>query len=86
MIGAAVVFGERFTVLQWAGVAMLVSGLFGLAGYNLRHVSVGRETLAPALGFAVATGLLVALYTTWGRLRHPGGARFRSRSWRGSSC
>ena len=63
--GAAVVFGERFSAAQWTGLAALVGGLFGLAAYNLRHVAVGRETLAPALGLAVATGLLVAAYTVW---------------------
>ncbi len=65
VMGAAAVFGERFAPLQWAGLAALVAGLFGLAAYNLRHVAVARETLAPALGLAVATGLTVALYTTW---------------------
>ena len=65
VIGAAAVFGERFTPAQWGGVAALVAGLFGLAAYNLRHVDAHRETLVPALGFALATGLMVAVYTTW---------------------
>ena len=65
VIGAYVIFGERFTALQWAGVAILLAGIFGLAAYNMRHVSMGRDTLVPALGLAVATGLFVALYTTY---------------------
>jgi drug/metabolite transporter (DMT)-like permease len=44
---------------------VLVSGIFGFAAYNLRHVLVGREQLVPALWLAVATGGFVALYTTY---------------------
>ncbi|MGR3492210.1 MAG: EamA family transporter [Shimia sp.] len=63
--GAYIVFGETFTPGQWLGVAVLVAGLFGLSAYNLRKVQVARETLVPALALAVATGLTVAIYTTW---------------------
>jgi drug/metabolite transporter (DMT)-like permease len=65
VIGAGLVFGEHFTPLQWLGIAVLLSGIFGLAGYNLRTVTLDRERMVPALGFAVATGLFVALYTTY---------------------
>ncbi|KDB03738.1 multidrug transporter [Defluviimonas sp. 20V17] len=65
VFGAMLIFGEHFTPLQWVGVAMLVAGIFGLAGYNLRHIQIDRETLAPALGLAVLTGGFVALYTTY---------------------
>ena len=65
VIGAGLLFGERFTGGQWAGMAVLLSGIFGLAAYNLRHVTVGRDTLVPALGLAVLTGAFVALYTTY---------------------
>lgn len=65
VIGAGWVFGEVFSAGQWAGVALLLAGIFGLAAYNLRHIMVSRETLVPALGFAVATGMFVALYTTY---------------------
>lgn len=65
VIGAGIIFGEHFTAGQWAGVALLVSGIFGFALYNLRHVTVDRDTLIPALGFAVATGASVAVYTTY---------------------
>ena len=65
VLGAGLVFGETFTAWQWAGVGLLVGGMFGLSAYNLRKITVGRETLVPALGLAVATGLMVALYTTW---------------------
>jgi len=65
VIGAWLLFSERFTVTQWLGVAVLLSGIFGLAAYNLRHIRVDRDTLVPALSLAFLTGLFVALYTTY---------------------
>lgn len=65
VIGAGIVFGEHFTSTQWLGVAVLISGIFGLAVYNLRTITVGRETMVPALMLAVLTGSFVALYTTY---------------------
>ncbi|WP_417248010.1 EamA family transporter [Celeribacter sp.] len=65
VIGAGIVFGEHFTGVQWAGVFTLVAGIFGLAVYNLRTITVGRETMMPALMLAVLTGAFVALYTTY---------------------
>lgn len=65
VIGASIVFGERFSVGQWLGVAVLLSGIFGLALYNLTHITPNRETLPLALGLAVLTGLFVAAYTTY---------------------
>ncbi|RBP90343.1 EamA-like transporter family protein [Rhodobacter sp. 140A] len=65
VIGAGLLFGEHFTLGQWAGVGVLLAGIYGLAFYNLRHVSTGRETMVPALALAVLTGGFVALYTTY---------------------
>lgn len=65
VIGASLVFGEHFAPMQWAGVGVLLSGIFGLAVYNLRYLETARDTLPRALAFAVATGLFVALYTTY---------------------
>ena len=65
VIGAWLLFGERFTAVQWLGVAVLLSGIYGLAIYNLRFYPLQRDTLRMALGLAVATGLFVALYTTY---------------------
>lgn len=65
VIGAGLIFGEHFTPGQWAGVAVLLTGIFGLAAYNLRHVTVDRDRLVPALALAVVTGGFVALYTTY---------------------
>lgn len=65
VIGAYVIFGERFTATQWLGVLVLMAGIFGLALYNFRKLETQRDTLPLALGFAVLTGVFVALYTTY---------------------
>ncbi|KAA0912107.1 EamA family transporter [Aquicoccus porphyridii] len=65
VIGAWLLFGEVFNPVQWLGVATLVAGIYGLALYNLRTITLDRDTMPLALGLAVMTGLFVALYTTW---------------------
>ncbi|MCA8884690.1 MAG: EamA family transporter [Rhodobacteraceae bacterium] len=65
VFGAWLIFGESFAPVQWVGVAVLTSGIFGLAVYNLIHIKVDRHTLVPALWLALATGAFVALYTTY---------------------
>jgi len=44
---------------------VLLAGIFGLAVYNLVFLEAERDTLPVALVLAVATGLFVALYTTY---------------------
>lgn len=65
VIGAYFLFNEVFSTVQWIGVATLLAGIYGLAIYNLRNLTVDRETLPLALGLAVLTGLTVAFYTTY---------------------
>ncbi len=65
VIGAYFIFGETFTWGQIGGVALLLAGIYGLAAYNLKTITLDRDTMVPALGFAVLTGLFVALYTTY---------------------
>ena len=65
VIGAGILFNEHFAPLQWLGVACLMVGIWGLAAYNLRHITVDRARLPLALGLALMTGGIVALYTTW---------------------
>lgn len=65
VLAAGVVFGEVYAPGQWVGVAVLVAGILGLAAYNLRHVTLNRDRMVPALCFAVLTGGLVAAYTTY---------------------
>ncbi|NVO23482.1 EamA family transporter [Donghicola mangrovi] len=65
VIGAFLIFGETFSAGQWLGVAILLTGIFGLALYNYIHIEVDRDTLVPALVLAFITGAFVALYTTY---------------------
>jgi drug/metabolite transporter (DMT)-like permease len=65
VIGAYLLFGETFTLVQWLGVGVLLAGIFGLAVYNYVFLVTARETLGIALLLALATGLFVALYTTY---------------------
>lgn len=65
VIGAYLIFGEVFTLTQWMGLGVLLAGIFGLAVYNLIFLEAERDTLHIALMLAVATGLFVALYTTY---------------------
>lgn len=65
VIGAYLIFGETFTLIQWLGVVVLLAGIFGLALYNYLFLETARDTLGPALAFAVMTGLMVAVYTTY---------------------
>ena len=65
VVGAYFIFGEVFTPTQWMGVAVLLSGIFGLAIYNMMYLEQERDTLGIAMIFAMITGLFVALYTTY---------------------
>ena len=65
VIGAYFVFSEVFSLTQWLGVLVLVTGIFGLAAYNLVHTNVARDLLIKALWMAALTGGFVALYTTY---------------------
>ena len=64
VIGAYLLFSESFSATQWMGVGVLLTGIYGLAVYNLRTMTVNRDTMPIALTLAVITGLFVALYTT----------------------
>lgn len=65
VVGAYFIFGEVFTPTQWMGVAVLLSGIFGLAIYNMMYLEQERDTLGIAMIFSMTTGLFVALYTTY---------------------
>ena len=65
VIGAYYLFGATFTSIQWMGVGVLLTGIFGLAAYNLLYLEAERDTLKTALLLAMLTGLFVALYTTY---------------------
>jgi drug/metabolite transporter (DMT)-like permease len=66
LVLAAIVFSEAFTPLQWAGALTLSAGIFGLAGANIRARSLdaaGLSHLKVAILAALATGVMVAVYT-----------------------
>ncbi len=65
VIFAGFVFGETFTPTQWAGVACLSGGIFALAVYNVSKAGLDRSTLMAGIAFAAATGVFVAIYTTY---------------------
>ena len=64
---ASLVFSEQYAAMQWFGVALLSGGILALAAWNLAQETapVARTRLFHAVGLAVLTGLLVALYTVW---------------------
>ena len=59
------VFDERFSIIQWLGILILLSGIFGLVAYNMRFLKTNRDRLPIALIFATATGAFVAIYTAY---------------------
>lgn len=61
-IGAIAILGERPSVLAIAGALAIVLGALVLAGdpRSLRARGAGR-----AVGYALATGVVIALYTLW---------------------
>ena len=65
VFGAYLIFDGTFTAGQWFGLCVLLCGIFGLAIYNYIYLVKDRATLVPALALAFATGLFVALYTTY---------------------
>jgi drug/metabolite transporter (DMT)-like permease len=66
---SGLVFGERFSAGQWAGLALLTGGIYGLALANVS--ALGREDpaatrrLRGAIGTALLTGAMIAVYTVW---------------------
>ena len=62
-------FGEALGAMQWAGLALLSGGIYGLALANLRAIGVAdlaaAARLRAAILTALLTGLLIAAYTTW---------------------
>jgi len=61
-LGAMVWFGERPTVLSVAGIAFVVLGLFVLTA---RPAASGGRKIEAGLGYGLAIGAFIALYTLW---------------------
>jgi drug/metabolite transporter (DMT)-like permease len=62
---AALFLGEHYALLQWLGVGLLSGAILMLAGLNLRSAEAGQAALRQGLLWALAGGLLVAVYTTY---------------------
>lgn len=65
VVGASLLFQEHFTALQWAGVATLSGAMLLLALRNMAAEQVDLRGLKIGLIWALAGGLLVAIYTVW---------------------
>jgi len=65
VIAATVFFNEHFTAMQWLGVACLSGGILLLAARNLSEEKIDLYSLKVGLAWAVAGGIMVAVYTTW---------------------
>jgi len=62
---AALFLGEHYALLQWLGVGLLSGAILMLAALNLRSAEAGQAALRQGLLWALAGGLLVAVYTTY---------------------
>jgi len=62
---AAVFLAEEYAGLQWLGVGLLSGAILMLAVVNIRDAPLGGQALRAGLGWALAGGLLVAVYTTY---------------------
>ena len=65
VIAASVIFHEHFTPVQWLGVACLSGGILLLAARNLSEETLDLHAMKIGLIWAVAGGILVAVYTTY---------------------
>ena len=65
ILAASVIFHEKFTALQWCGVACLSGGILLLALRNLAEEKLALAALKIGLLWAFLGGMLVALYTVY---------------------
>ncbi len=65
VIAAILLFGEAYTALQWLGVACLSGGILLLALRNLSEEKIDLRALKIGLIWALAGGVMVAIYTTY---------------------
>lgn len=66
-LAATFVFHEKLEWTQWLGILLISGSIFGLAQVNLRSAFLKGENmrgLRLAIGFALGTGILIAIYTT----------------------
>jgi drug/metabolite transporter (DMT)-like permease len=65
VLAASIIFQERFSLVQWLGVACLSGGIFLLALRNLSEERLDPRALKIGLFWAVLGGVSVAIYTTY---------------------
>lgn len=65
VLAATVFFQEHFTLVQWLGVACLSGGILLLALRNLSEETIDPRALKIGLAWALAGGVMVAIYTTY---------------------
>ena len=65
VLAAMALFGESYTALQWLGVACLSGGILLLALRNLSEEQIDLRALQIGLAYALAGGVMVAVYTTY---------------------
>ncbi|MEO1562732.1 MAG: DMT family transporter [Pseudomonadota bacterium] len=64
VLAASVVFSESYSGVQWGGVMLLSLAIISLSFLNYRRERAEPSRIRPALVFAVASGVMVAAYTT----------------------
>jgi uncharacterized membrane protein len=65
-IGAIAFFGERPTIVALIGAALVVAGILVMAGgANIIRFRRASEAVRRAIGYALLTGLTIAMYTLW---------------------
>ena len=62
---AGLFLAEHFNLWQWVGVLMLSGAILGLSALNLRAEQLAPRVVRHGLIWAVAAGILVAVYTTY---------------------
>ncbi len=65
LVFAAVFLSEHYAPVQWMGIVVLSGSILWLAKMNLDAAPLNRPALLAALGWAVVTGMTVAVYTTY---------------------
>ena len=65
VLAAGYVFGETYTWVQWSGVLVLSLAIISLSVLNYRRERTDPVRIRAALIFAVASGVMVAVYTTY---------------------
>ena len=65
VLAASVIFHEHFTLVQWLGVMCLTGGILMLAFVNLRENKLDLRAMQIGLLWALAAGIIVAIYTTY---------------------